>query len=368
MADEPTRERLRALLDGTGPPLLLGMTEPSGEQLPPGTAAVIATSGSTGIPKRVVLSRRALLASVAATAERIGEGSWLRALPTNYIAGLQVVLRSIVSGTAVSAMHGPFTAESFVAAASAMPTAGRRFTSMVPAQLHRLVDAAATDASVADALAGFDAILIGGQRLDPGDADRAVAVGASVVRTYGSTETCGGCVYDGVPLAGVQVRVVGGEVRIAAPLLADGYLGAPEATDSVFVIDQGTRWYRTGDTGSYQDGVLRVTGRADNVIVSGGINVSLDRVQSAVRTVPALAEAIVVAVPDRHWGEASIVILPAATAQSETLLATAREAVAAQLGAHARPARLLAVETIPTLASGKPDRAALRALAIQVHR
>jgi O-succinylbenzoic acid--CoA ligase len=184
-----------------------------------------------------------------------------------------------------------------------------------------------------------------------------------VVRTYGSTETSGGCVYDGRPLGGVGVRIADGEVQISGPTLADGYLGDPETTDAAFRQDDGRRWYRTGDAGLIEDGVLRVRGRIDNVIVSGGVNISLDRVERVVRSVPGLASAVVVGVPDARWGEASIVVAPRGEAlrRSESVqLEEARTAVAAEIGPHARPSRLVLVDELATLPSGKPDREAIR--------
>ncbi|WP_354002808.1 AMP-binding enzyme [Microbacterium elymi] len=210
----------------------------------------------------------------------------------------------------------------------------------------------------------FSAILVGGQALPPAVRERALEAGARIVRTYGSTETCGGCVYDGAALPGVQVRIVDGEVRLAGPMLADGYLGDVELTDRVFARDaEGVRWYRTGDAGLVEDGVLRVHGRIDNVIVSGGINISLDRVERIVRDVPGLATAVVVAVPDPTWGEASVIVVARGDVlrRSESgQLDEARRAVAAQLGAHARPARLVLVDQLATLHSGKPDRETIR--------
>ncbi|KEP74050.1 acyl-CoA synthetase, partial [Microbacterium sp. SUBG005] len=195
---------------------------------------------------------------------------------------------------------GPFRPEPFAAAARGMASHenGSRvptYTSLVPAQLQRLLDASDTDATVAEALRSFEAILIGGQALAPSVAERAEELGARIVRTYGSSETSGGCVYDGVPLDGVGMTIVDGEVRLTGPTLAEGYLGDPERTASVFPVDaDGARWYRTGDGGEIVDGVLRVTGRLDNVIVSGGVNVSLDRVEAAVRAIGGLESAVVV--------------------------------------------------------------------------
>ena len=368
------REVLRALRGavlGAGPAVALGGGTDLPAEVPAGTAVVVTTSGSTGHPKSVALSRSALTSGALATAERLGEGAWLLALPAVYVAGVQVLVRSLVGGREPAILSGGFSAAAFAAAASSMAASehGRRvptFTSLVPAQLQTVVEAGEADAAVARALASFEAVLIGGQALPAPLAERAAALGARIVRTYGSTETSGGCVYDGVPLPGVGVRIVDGEVWLSGPTLADGYLGDPARTAAVFPTDgDGIRWYRTGDAGAIDDGVLRVTGRRDNVIVSGGVNVSLDRVEHVVRALPGLTAAVVVPVPDERWGEASVVVLPAAAVvgQSEAdVLAAIRGAVQAAIGAPARPRAVRVLTELPTLPSGKPDRAALRAL------
>ncbi|WP_100813568.1 AMP-binding protein [Microbacterium lacus] len=322
---------------------------------------LITTSGSTGVPKTVVVSTAALRASATATAARIGEGAWLLALPVAYVAGLQVLVRAHLAGTRPVYLDGRFTPDAFVAAAHEMPVSASRYTSLVPAQLATVVSAAETEPGVRDALRSFEAILIGGQALPLPLRERADALGIRVVRTYGSTETSGGCVYDGVPLDGVDVRVMGGELVIAGPTLADGYLGDDALTTATFPVDpDGTRRYRTGDTGSVEDGVVRVTGRRDNVIVSGGVNVSLDRVEAVVRGVPGLEHAVVIGVPDERWGEASVIVLESIeSADDAALLEAARAAVAEAIGPAARPARI-ARRAIPQLPSGKPDRTGMR--------
>ncbi|MCR2826005.1 AMP-binding protein [Microbacterium sp. zg.Y909] len=360
---------LRAAIHGAGPALGLGMVDPAARDVPAGTAVVVTTSGSTGIPKSVVLSRSALIAGALATAARIGEGSWLLALPASYVAGLQVLVRAIVSDREPALLSGAFTPQAF-AAASLMMTSTRHgervptFTSLVPAQLQKLLDAAEHDTVVASALRSYEAILVGGQALPAAVLERAQSAGARIVRTYGSTETSGGCVYDGRPLDGVSLRIVDGEVQITGPTLADGYLDDPERTAATFPVDDdGTRWYRTGDAGVLSDGVLQVRGRLDNVIVSGGINVSLDRVEQIVRGIPGFAGAVVVGVPDERWGEASVIVCPRGDVLRRSdadHLVSARDAVAAEIGAHARPARLVLVDELSTLPSGKPDREAIR--------
>lgn len=365
-SDDP-RDVLRALRHavlGAGPAVALcGGGLP--DEVPAGTAAVITTSGSTGVPKSVAIGRNALIASAFATAARIGEGAWLLAVPATYVAGVQVLVRALVNGREPAVLAGPFRPEPFAAAALGMASHenGERvptYTSLVPAQLQRLLDTSEGDPEVLRALRSFERILIGGQALPVALRERAAAAGVRIVRTYGSTETSGGCVYDGVPLDGVEVAIVDGEVRISGPTLADGYLGDPDRTAEVFPADAaGTRWYRTGDGGEFADGVLRVTGRLDNVIVSGGVNVSLDRVEAAVRGIPGLESAVVIPVEDARWGQGSAVVVAASVDERETL-DRVRTVVAAAVGPVARPARVILVDALPVLASGKPDRAALR--------
>lgn len=365
-------DAVRRALDG-GPVLRLGMLPDEPHDIPDRVAVVIATSGSSGIPKRVMLSRDALRASAEATAARIGSGRWLLALPSGYVAGFQVLVRSVLAGTEPVVLEGGFSPRAFAEATLPMlrtaADSQHLYTSLVPAQLAALVEAA-DDAPVRAALQAYTAILVGGQALPEPLREAAGALGARLVRTYGSSETSGGCVYDGMPLDTADVRTVDGELWIAGPMLAEGYLGDPQLTERTFVRDeQGIRWYRTGDLGIVEDGIVRVHGRADNVIVSGGVNISLDRVERIVRGVPGLTAAVVVGVADERWGEASVIV----TSRGEALrrsesdqLESAREAVASELGKPARPARLIIVDELATLASGKPDREAIRRLAAEL--
>lgn len=358
--DDPraVRDALPAAMDGARP-LALGFTPESDAVVPDGTAVVVATSGSSGVPKKVVLSAAALRASAEATAARIGTGRWTLCLPAGYVAGLQVLVRSQLAGTDPGFVTGHLSPQVFVDA-TRQAAGDDLYISLVPAQLATLIDAADHDPAVLAALRAHSAILVGGQALSDSIRMRAMDLRVPLVHTYGSSETSGGCVYNGIPLDGVRVGQVDDELRISGPTLATGYLGDEALADRVFTTDeQGERWYRTGDRGVIVDGEVEVHGRLDNVIVSGGINVSLDRVERIVRSVPGLEQAVVLGMPDERWGEASIIFAPASGRAGGRMLEDARDRVAAQVGKHARPVGLETGE-LPLLASGKPDRELLR--------
>jgi O-succinylbenzoic acid--CoA ligase len=283
------------------------------------------------------------------------------ALPGHYIAGVQVIVRSFAAGAEPHPIApGPFRAEAFAAAIRTLPADRRRYSALVPTQLHRVLDAVgAGDAAVIDAVRSLDALLIGGGRLADVDAARAREAGIPVVRTYGASETAGGCVYDGVPLTGVAVRIVDGEVQLAGAVLADGYLGDPERTERTFLSEPGRRWYRTGDAGDWDGARLSVTGRLDDVIVSGGEKVSLAAVERAVQELPGMADAVVVRAPDAEWGDVPVVV----TSAGGTDLPTLRAVITERLGRAAAPRRLVVVDPLPLLPNGKPDRVRLAALA-----
>jgi O-succinylbenzoic acid--CoA ligase len=347
---------LRNALSGNGPAVLVGEPSPDLPALVPiRTALVVETSGSTARPKRVALSADALLASAAASASATGgHGQWLLALPTNYIAGLNVLVRSIASETEpVILGPGSFDPLAFAAAAERMD-ADLRFTSVVPAQLGRLLDTPA----VIPSLRRFDRILVGGQSTPRPLLERAAELGIRLTRTYGSSETSGGCVYDGAPIGNVEARVSDSEVQLAGAVLADGYLGDSERTAAAFPDVEGKRWYRTGDTGEIVDGILRVTGRLDDVIISGGIKVSLADVERIVRTIPGQADAVVVSQEDARWGEVPILVTTHAVELNEL-----RRTVGDSLGPAASPARVVVLDELPMLSSGKPDRRSIQKLA-----
>jgi O-succinylbenzoic acid--CoA ligase len=341
---------LRAALAG-GDAILVGTPA---DDLPPEVeqrvALVVETSGSTGRPKRVALSADAVLANAAASESALGgPGQWVLALPTHYIAGLNVLARSIAAQIDPVTVEGEhFTAAGFVRATDRM-TIPERFTALVPAQLATLLD----DPAAASALARFQRVLVGGQATPPGLLERAALAGVTVTRSYGSSETSGGCVYDGSPIGQTEVRVVDGEVQLGGPTIAEGYLGDPALTAARFVDELGMRWFRTADTGSYEGGRLRVTGRLDDVIISGGVKVSLGAVERLLHE-NGVEDAVVVSAPDEKWGE-----VPVAFTASDTDAAAAIAAIEAALGAAARP-QVRRGSDIPMLPSGKPDRVTLR--------
>lgn len=358
-ADDPAHVlvSLRSALAGDGPavmPIVVGtpLDDPPSE-VPQRVALVVQTSGSTGRPKRVALSADALLASAAASDALLGgPGQWLLALPAHYIAGVNVLVRSITAGTdPVVLPTGHFDPFTFLGAAATMESP-MRYVSLVPTQLARLVG---TDEAL-ETLRRFDRILIGGQSTPTALLAQALELGLNITRTYGSSETSGGCVYDGVPIGGTELRILDGQVELGGPTLAEGYLGDDDRTARSFYSDGGVRWYRTGDTGELVDGILRVTGRLDDVIVSGGVKVSLSAVERYVNTLPGLVDAVVVARADERWGQVPVVVTTA-----NTDLVALRASVVAELGPAAGPAEIVVVDSIPLLASGKPDRARLEA-------
>jgi o-succinylbenzoate---CoA ligase len=348
-----TSSRVLGPLDGTssrvlGP--LDGTSSRGGDGVPPEVAVVIATSGSTGPPKGTQLSAAALLASAHASLRRIGAAPgqrWLCCLPVSHVAGLQVLVRSLLAGAEPAVLTGRLTA-------AAVAASGCAYASLVPAQLRRLTDDGA-------GLGGLEAILLGGSAVPPGLLDAARAAGGRVLTTYGMSETCGGCVYDGQPLDGVQVAVGGdGRIRISGPVLFSGYRRRPDLTAAA----TDGRWFVTSDLGSVgPDGRLTVRGRADGMIISGGENVAADEVAAVLAGCPGVREAAVVGCPDPEWGELVTAVVVAQDPARPPELAALREAVRAVLPAAAAPRALVLVAALPLLASGKPDRLAMTALA-----
>ncbi len=307
---------------------------------------LISTSGSTGEPKRVVLSRDAVLASVEASAGRLGAaGQWVLTLPSSYVAGVQVIVRSLVAG------HQPIVVDGLdVASAIGEGNDVPRFLSLVPTQLHRLVD----DPVQAAAVARCHTVLLGGGPIDPGLRRRAEDVGIHLVATYGASETAGGCVYDGLPLDGVGVTIAAdGRVRLAGPMLFSHYDGDPELTRRTLVDG----WFLTSDAGRLdEDGRLQVLGRIDDVVISGGVNIPLSAVAARLREHTQVEQVELVGVPDPEWGQRLVAVVVGAGTE---------EALRDWVGeVHPRswaPRQFVWVDDLPLLPNGKVDRVALRA-------
>ena len=401
--------------------------DPCGQtQDPESLALVVGTSGSTGAPKQTALSVQALRASARAT-ERfftdypsVGSAKqrravsedpaqWLLALPAHYVAGAQVLARSVLAGTApvvaASVTDGvSFTPEVFLNAAERLSCA-RRFISLVPTQVHKLLEAAEANptlgSEIYDALGQFTGILLGGA---PASASLLVAareLGLNVVTTYGSAETAGGCIYSGVALPGVRLRVVPedaglldssvagdasaesapniGRIWLGGEHLASGYMGDSARTASHFFVDaDGCRWYRTDDYGSLTPStpnapedegapMLNIVGRSDDVIITGGVKVSARAVAAVLESHPTVREAAVVGIPDARWGSAvaaAITLRGASGAQSapdasEATCDMLREFCTDKLGAAGTPKYLRILADFPTVSTGKPDRQAI---------
>jgi O-succinylbenzoic acid--CoA ligase len=310
-------------------------------------AFIVETSGSTGTPKRIELSVEAALASAQASAARLGgSGQWLLALPINYIAGLNVLIRSAVAETQPVMMNTSvsFTAEAFVRQAS-MLSADKKFTALVPTQLARLAVAAEHDESVIQALQSFDAILVGGQATSPQLISKLRALNVKLVETYGSAETFGGVVYDGVDLDGVKTSITSdSRIEISSATLANEFRAAGKVVMS--------------DLGEIVEGKLIVLGRADRVFISGAIKVSLDRVEAVARDVGGVVEVAATAIEDHEWGQrVAILYLGRPEVADEIALRLAED-----LGPAAKPLRIIRADRVPKLSSGKHDLQAINQL------
>lgn len=354
-ADDPVRTRL--LVESQRP----------GEPIDTRAALVVSTSGSTGTPKGAMLSADALGASAAATDTVLGgPGRWLLALPAHHIAGLQVILRSLRSGfdPAVMDVTSGFDPAALPAAVDvARAGASRAYTSLVPGQLAKVLDEGPPEAVAA--LAGLDAILLGGAAAAPELLARASAAGIRVVRTYGMSETAGGCVYDGLPLDGVAVRIGDGErndddaagapvgrVWLSGPQVALGYRNAPG--HPAFAREG---WFRTDDAGRIgPDGRLRILGRLDEAISVGGLTLLPQTVEDALRGHSAVVDVVVVGIPDTRLGARPVA---AVTLRSPAAPDELRAHVSAVLGAHSAPAAVAVLTELPTLPGGKVDRRAV---------
>ena len=355
-------------------------------QVPPRADLVLRTSGSTtGTGRLIAMSAAALVASARATHARLGgPGTWLLPLPAHHVAGLQILIRSLEAGTEpvvvdTSAGFSPTALADALDSArlSTGAAASRLYVSLVPTQLVRVLQ----DPQARRALAGADAVLLGGAAADPALLARARGAGVTVVTTYGMSETGGGCVYNGRPLDGVELSIQNpdaegaGRILISGPVLAEGYLQpadrAPDDAGGGFLKSSGKRVLATSDRGRLRsDGRLEVLGRLDDVIITGGVKVEPRTVEEALTGLGMVAEACAVGLPDTQWGSvvvAAVVLEPAAGQETpgnrggpdgEAL----REAVRTRLdGAHA-PKRIVVLEALPLRPSGKVDRRAVARL------
>jgi O-succinylbenzoic acid--CoA ligase len=351
---------LAAALAGDGPALLpvtdqepdlpaaLEVDRPVADRI----ALVIGTSGSTGAPKGALLAADAVRASAMATHARLGgPGTWLLAMSARYIGGLQVLIRSLLAGSepAVADLTDGFRAETFTKAALvALEAPGRHYTALVPTQLTRLM----ADEAACTALRGFDAVVMGGAAMPEALRQRARDAGINAVPSYGMSETASGCVYDGVPLDGVEIRLSDGRIDIRGPMLADGYRNFDG--ESPFVDG----WFHTSDLGRWLgDGRLEVIGRIDDVINTGGVKVAPLLVERALTAVDGVTDACVVGLPDPEWGQ---VVAAAVVATDPPDRGRLREAVRATAGRAAVPKVIRFLPALPLLGPGKVDRAALR--------
>ena len=311
-------------LKGEGPAL---STAPiSTDEVDPRVSLIITTSGSTGAPKSVLLTTQALLASTRATHKYLSATSgqrWSLLLPTNHIAGLNVLVRSIELGTT------PVGVES---------TAD--YTAIVPTQLHRALNG---DEVLFAHLKKCTAVLVGGGPLDAQLHRQAIAAGINVIATYGMTETCGGLIYNGTPLDGVQVEIRNQHIALRAPQLALGYLDAPLPNED--------GWFITNDLGVIEDDKVIVLGRADDQIISGGEKISLSAVETFLQNEFQSPEIVAFAKPDKEWGEQLCI---ATTLELELL--NIQSKLKEKFGAHTSPKQLVKVAAIPYLGIGKPDR------------
>ena len=325
-------------------------------------AVVVQTSGTTNSPKRVAITAEALLANAEAGLEQLDSvGSWLQLLPAHYIAGIQVVVRSILGGTPLNSLRSKrFSIDSMVSEFLDTPSQDfPLYTSMVPAQLSRTISGCTENRDFLKVMKKFQHILVGGQSVPQDVLDQAHNLGLRVTSTYGSSETSGGCVWNGFPIGKTQIAVFDGRIAISGPTLAHSYLNDAIGTAKSFIEIGSTRWFMSDDFGSIDgQGRLTVRGRLDDVIISGGVKVNLAEVENIVRSRFRAEEAIIVASDHAVWGQ-----VPVLVTNADLDLRAVRRHVAKVLGPQARPDRAIMLARLPYLMSGKPDRKLISKLA-----
>ncbi|MCK7637458.1 o-succinylbenzoate--CoA ligase [Corynebacterium sp. P7202] len=335
---------------------LLIRSQRCGAPVDPDIAVVVATSGSTGTPKGALLTPGNLVSAADATHTALGgEGHWLLAMPGHHIAGLQVLVRALVAGTAplhLDVSDG-FHVDAFAATTSELVAAAARddtpaYTALVPLQLAKALD---TLAGI-EALRKFDAVLIGGGHLPRHLRQSCDRLGIRIVSTYGSSETTGGCVYDGHPVPGARVRIRDGRILLGGPMIAAGYRNPPPGDDSF--AEPG--WFATRDRGEITDGLLTVTGRLDDIIDSGGLKLHPGVVEKAMLDITGVDGACVVGVPHPRLGQAVVAAYTGSIDPCQVIEGLD------ELPRWQLPKDVRRLSTMPVTGPGKPDRDAVRRL------
>lgn len=327
-AISPLVGEITAALVGDGP--TLGLGEISSEYAPSYAAVAIGTSGTTGTSKEVLLSSSALISSAKASNKFIGAQSgdtWSLLLPLTHIAAVNVVIRSLELGTT------PIDLRDFE---GEYPKAN--YTAIVPTQLFRALNG---DQRLLSHLKSTKAVLVGGAALSQTLRNQAELAGIKVITTYGMTETCGGCVYDGTALEGVEIEIRRGQISIKGPVLASS-------------ISLNDGWFETNDLGEYDNDKLVVLGRSDDVIISGGENLSLNAVESSLSSAFPESQFAAFAVEDPQWGQ-SLQVAVVGTISDDQITAHLEK----DLGYFAKPKCIHRMTSLPLLGIGKIDRKSL---------
>ncbi len=298
-----------------------------------GDALVVATSGSTGVPKGVVHTHASVAASAAATSARLAvdpdRDRWLCCLPLAHVAGLSVVTRALHTGTPLE-VHAGFDADEVMDAARR----GATLSTVVPTALARIEPAA------------FRKLVVGGS------APPAVVPDNAVI-SYGMTETGSAFVYDGVPLDGAEVRIVDGEIQVRGPMVLRAYRDGTDPTDA-------EGWFPTNDAGEWgDDGRLVVHGRRGDLIITGGENVWPNAVELVLSRHPQVAEVAVVGRPDPEWGQTVVAVVVATDPDRPPGLDALRDHVKQALPAFCAPRAVEPVATLPRTLLGKVERRSL---------
>lgn len=339
----PARDRPRAQL--------LRESQRAGQPIDPHIALVMATSGSTGTPKGAQLTPANLVSSADATHQHLGgEGQWLLAMPAHHIAGMQVLIRALIAGVeplALNLSDGFHIPDFATAARELRETDDRVYTSLTPMQLIKAMDSL----EGIEALRLFDAILVGGAATSRQTLEAAKALDITVVTTYGSSETSGGCVYDGQAIPGARIRVRDAHIELGGPMIADGYRNAPNHED---FAEPG--WFRTSDTGTLVDDHLTVLGRLDSMIDSGGLKLHPEVLEKAITDLDGVTGACVLGIPDQRLGQAIVAAYAGTPSPAEVIRGLS------DLPRWQLPKQLKHVEALPMIGPGKVDRRAITTL------